>query len=170
VKELFEECKDPLIVKQMGVILGQASVNFEIEDDDDMNEMIGNMNLSEMFLNLGKELDVMDAKTPEDIYKSHLSHTGSTARRRENVSIDSAKKNLASTFVNAFVNAGFNTDKLMTTEDSWVFKNKDQGMMCAAASLGMIMLWNVDEGLATLDKFLTNENENVKVRPAPFYM
>lgn len=28
--------------------------------------------------------------------------------------VDSARQNLASTFVNAFVNAGFGTDKLMT--------------------------------------------------------
>ena len=29
--------------------------------------------------------------------------------------VDSARQNLASTFVNAFVNAGFGTDKLMTS-------------------------------------------------------
>lgn len=49
--------------------------------------------------------------------------------------------NLASTYVNAFVNAGYGQDKLMTVPDSsWVYKNKEHGMMAASASLGMIVL------------------------------
>lgn len=43
--------------------------------------------------------------------------------------IDSAKQNLASTYVNALVNVGFGTDKLMTVEGSqWLYKNKDRGI------------------------------------------
>lgn len=44
--------------------------------------------------------------------------------------VDSARANLAGTFVNAFVNAGFGNDKLMVAvEDgsSWIYKNKDHG-------------------------------------------
>lgn len=38
--------------------------------------------------------------------------------------------------------------QLMTTEgNAWLYKNKDHGMMSAAASLGTILLWNVEEGL-----------------------
>lgn len=42
---------------------------------------------------------------------------------------DSARNNLASTFVNAFVNAGFSQDKLVTVEDGskWMYKNKNHG-------------------------------------------
>ena len=36
--------------------------------------------------------------------------------RPQGTAVDSARANLAATFVNAFVNAGFGTDKLMTTE------------------------------------------------------
>lgn len=46
--------------------------------------------------------------------------------------VDSARGNLAGTFVNAFVNAGFGNDKLMVEADegnSWVYKNKDHGML-----------------------------------------
>lgn len=45
--------------------------------------------------------------------------------------MDSAKGNLAGTFVNAFVNAGFGNDKLMVEAEegnSWIYKNKDHGM------------------------------------------
>ena len=44
--------------------------------------------------------------------------------------MDSAKGNLAGTFVNAFVNAGFGNDKLMVEAEegnSWIYKNKDHG-------------------------------------------
>ena len=62
------------------------------------------------------------------VYKSHLTE----GRAPSGPAVDSARQNLASTFVNAFVNAGFGQDKLMTVipdNDSsenvhWIFKNK----------------------------------------------
>merc|ERR1719296_515264 len=107
----------------------------------------------------------MDPKTPEDIYKSHLAETGGYSRNRRDSSganVDSARANLASTFVNAFVNAGFGQDKLMTPDNEWLYKNKDHGMLSAAASLGMILLWNVEEGLTQIDKFLYSSEDYVK--------
>ena len=79
--------------------------------------------------------------------------------------VDSARHNLASTFVNAFVNAGFGKDKLMTASEdgNWIYKNKDAGMMSAAASLGMVLLWDVESGLSQLDKFLYSQEEYIKV-------
>jgi 26S proteasome regulatory subunit N1 len=35
-------------------------------------------------------------------------------RQAQGAAVDSARQNLASTFVNAFVNAGFGSDKLVT--------------------------------------------------------
>ena len=79
--------------------------------------------------------------------------------------VDSARQNLASTFVNAFVNCGFGTDKLMTAAEennSWIYKNKDHGMTSAAASLGAIMLWDVEMGLTQIDKYLYSTDNNIK--------
>lgn len=171
IPELFSQCDDPLMKKQMCLLLGRHRVNFEIEDDedaDDLNELIGNAHLSEQFLKLAQDLDVMEAKTPEDIYKSHLAETGGHSRRRDTggAQVDSARANLASTFVNAFVNAGFGQDKLMTPDNEWLYKNKDHGMMSAAASLGSILLWNVDEGLTQIDKFLYSSEDYVKAGAA----
>ena len=43
----------------------------------------------------------------------------------------------------------------MTTEgNAWLYKNKDHGMMSAAASLGTILLWNVEEGLTQVGLLL----------------
>jgi 26S proteasome regulatory subunit N1 len=159
----------------MCFLLGRHRVNYQVEDseiDDEeaymLNECIGNEKLSEHFLKLAQDLDVMDPKTPEDIYKSHLAETGGFSRRRDTggAQVDSARANLASTYVNAFVNAGFGQDKLMTPDNAWLYKNKDHGMMSAAASLGSILLWNVEEGLTQIDKFLYSSEDYVKAGAA----
>jgi 26S proteasome regulatory subunit N1 len=171
IPELFSQCEDPLMKKQMCLLLGRHRINFELEEEEDadeLNELIGNAQLSEQFLKLAQDLDVMDAKTPEDIYKSHLAETGGFSRRRgtDNTQVDSARANLASTFVNAFVNAGFGQDKLMTPDNEWLYKNRDHGMMSAAASLGSILLWNVEEGLTQIDKFLYSSEDYIKAGAA----
>jgi 26S proteasome regulatory subunit N1 len=51
------------------------------------------------------------------------------------------------------VNAGYGKDLLMSSasasdkNENWVYKNKEHGMTAAAASLGMILLWDIDQGL-----------------------
>jgi len=172
-KKAFEACKDPKDRLQIAAVLGRSKVPFDVEEegvdleDDEiekLNDLIGNASLSDFFLNLGRDLDVVEAKKPEDIYKSHLSETGGFSRRQQsNAKVDSARANLASTFVNGFVNAGFNTDKLLTVEESdWLYKNKEHGMLSATASLGLLMLWNVEEGLTVIDKYLYSNEEMVK--------
>ncbi|EQC40714.1 26S proteasome regulatory subunit N1 [Saprolegnia diclina VS20] len=164
VADVFAKCTDTATRHQMGYILGRQRFCFEDEHEASANDMISNTDLSDKFLALARDLDVVDAKTPEDIYKSHLSETGSVARGRDsNAPTDSARANLASTFVNAFVNAGYGTDKLMTVEgNNWLYKNKEHGMTSAAASLGMIMLWNVEEGITQIDKFLYSGDHHIK--------
>lgn len=169
---LSQSSEDKLMKKQMCLLLARQRINYEVEDDDEdaeeLNEAIGNEKLSEEFLKVAQDLDVMDPKTPEDIYKSHLAETGGFSRRRDagGAVVDSARANLASTYVNAFVNAGFGQDKLMTPDNEWLYKNKDHGMMAASASLGLIQLWNVEEGLAQIDKFLYSSEEYVKAGAA----
>ncbi|KAJ3189452.1 26S proteasome non-ATPase regulatory subunit 2 [Gaertneriomyces sp. JEL0708] len=156
----FNDCPDPLIKKQLAYMLARQQVMIETSDEE-IQDILNNSKLSEYFLALARDLDVMEPKTPEDIYKSHLEHTrggfGST-------NVDSAKQNLASTFVNAFVNAGFGSDKLMTASEdgNWIYKNKEHGMMSATASLGAILLWDVEIGLTQIDKYLYSQEDHIK--------
>lgn len=161
--ELFNKA-NVLMRKQMAFLLARHRSNFEYPNDDAIDLIIGNNKLSSYYVDLGRDLDVLEPKTPEDIYKSHLGDsTFSRGPSAGNPHLDSARANLASTFVNAFVNAGFGQDLLMTPDDNaWLYKNKDHGMLAAAASLGMIMMWNVEEGLTVIDKFLYSNEENVK--------
>lgn len=75
---------------------------------------------------------------------------------------ESAKNNLASTYVNAWVNAGYGADKLVTPADSqWVYRNRDSGQMAAAASLGMVCAWD-ETRLSEADKFVEAQEEIVR--------
>ena len=60
-----------LMKKQMAFQLARQQIHIETEDSD-LNACINNTNLSKYFLALARELDVMEPKIPEDIYKSHL--------------------------------------------------------------------------------------------------
>jgi 26S proteasome regulatory subunit N1 len=61
----------------------------------------------------------MEPKVPDDIYKTHLTEIKITPTQKA----ESARLNLASTFVNAFVNAGFGKDKLMIVDESNSFSH-----------------------------------------------
>jgi 26S proteasome regulatory subunit N1 len=147
---------------QLALDLGRAniSVGEGLEEEDDLRDAINNRKLSEYFQHLGKDLDVLEPKVPEDIYKTHLIDS----RVAPGVGVsDSARANLASTFVNAFVNMGFGTDKLLSNADKpWIYSNKEHGMMSAAASLGMIMQWDVDKGLSEIDKYMYVDKDYIR--------
>lgn len=79
--------------------------------------------------------------------------------------MDSARQNLAASFVNGFLNAGFGQDKLMSDDkeaNTWIHKNKDHGIMSTTATLGLISLWDVEAGLTHIDKYLYSEEDYVK--------
>ncbi|KAI8062474.1 armadillo-type protein [Gongronella butleri] len=163
IREDFESCNDPLLKKQMAFQLARQQIQIETEDVE-LSECLNNTHLSQYFHSLAHELDVMEPKTPEDIYKTNLE---SNHRSAFSTNVDSARNNLASSFVNAFVNAAFGKDKLMVTEEdetssSWIYKTKDHGMTSATASVGMISLWNIDIGLTLIDRYMYSEDDNIK--------
>merc|ERR1719310_1027868 len=135
-----------------------ARVGCRPEAEEDLARLMDGAHTTEHYLELARDLDVVEPKAPEDVYKMHLEKRSTAA-----ANIDSARQNLASTFVNAFMNVGFGTDKLLLTEgNKWLYKNKEHGMMSAAASLGALLLWDVDGGLSQIDKFLYSTDNNIK--------
>lgn len=164
----FDAPKSSVMRLQLAHMLGRQQVPLEwLQDEGDAItdqatlDSLFNVNLAKNVQYFAQELGVMDAKSLEDIYKSHLD----TTRPTMSSAVDSARGNLASTFVNAFVNAAFGNDPLMVqAEDgnSWIYKNKDHGMLSATASLGMSMLWDTDLGLSHIDKYTYSSDENIK--------
>ncbi|CEH14946.1 26s proteasome regulatory complex non-atpase subcomplex rpn1 subunit [Ceraceosorus bombacis] len=168
IRSDFDAAGNPLMRKQLAYMLGRQQVPIEWLQDEDapiedsqIVDAINNASLSHHFTSFGKELSVDEPKSLEDIYKSHLDSSNTTLSS----TVDSARGNLASTFVNAFVNAGFGNDRLMVGAEegnSWIYKNKDHGMLSAAASLGMSLLWDTEVGLGHIDKYTYSADENIK--------
>ncbi|KAJ7454024.1 hypothetical protein B0H11DRAFT_2325546 [Mycena galericulata] len=139
----------------------EEEIDIEDEIPEDLRECLSNTRLSSHFGDFGKELGVTDPKSLEDVNKTHLENTRPNAL----ANVNSARGNLAGTFVNTFVNAGFGNDKLMVEAEegnSWVYKNKDHGMMSATASLGLSLLWDTDLGLSHIDKYTYSFEEYMK--------
>ena len=162
VEEIFNNCSDTTIRRQLAFMLGRQQFYLELpeetDDYDDLNDIMSNVQLNNHFLNLARELDIMEAKTPDDVYKSHLDNV-----RSYGSSVDSARQNLASSFVNGFINTGFGKDKLLMEDgNKWLYKNKEHGMLSATASIGLILLWDVDGGLTQIDKYLYSKEDWIK--------
>ncbi|CAB4037408.1 26S proteasome non-ATPase regulatory subunit 2 [Paramuricea clavata] len=168
IKDVFLSCRgsaeNKLMMKQLAFMLARQQIFLELdedmEDNEELTEILSNTHLNNNFLALARELDIMEPKIPDDIYKTQLeSHRSSFG----NVAVDSARQNLASSFVNAFLNAGFGADKLLMDEKSkWIYKNKDMGIMSTTASLGLILIWDVDGGLTQIDKYLYSAEDYIK--------
>lgn len=127
----FNSTDDRSLKKQMAFQIARQQIwldyPIDSEEDGEIAECLNNTKLPEHFKHMAKELDLLEPKTTEDIYKSHLENS----RVSGLTNVDSARHNLASAFVNAFANAGFGTDKMMLVEGEWrggwVWKTKDEG-------------------------------------------
>jgi 26S proteasome regulatory subunit N1 len=163
IEEVFNSTKDKAIRRQMAFLIARQRIWFDVSDDDDpeLQECLNNTKLPDHFKALGKELNILDPKTPDDIYKTHLE----SSRTAGLTNTDSARHNLASAFVNAFVNTAYGNDKLMLNSDSkssWVWKTKEEGMLSTTASLGMLLLWDVETGLDKIDPYTNVDDDMVK--------
>ncbi|KAG0140497.1 hypothetical protein CROQUDRAFT_665118 [Cronartium quercuum f. sp. fusiforme G11] len=164
VKEDFDAASNDTMKLQLAHLLARhqlPALSTDLTESEELNDVLNNTKLTTHFKAFGANLNVTEPKTLEEIYKSHLENIPSSA----NAKVDSAKQNLAGTFVNAFVNAGFGNDKLMVNlEDglSWIYKNKDDGMMSAAASLGVSLLWDTDGGISQIDKYTYATEDYIK--------
>ncbi|KAI9862085.1 MAG: proteasome regulatory particle base subunit [Trichoglossum hirsutum] len=186
IQQDFNSTTDKSLKKQMAFLIARQQIWFELptedEEDAEIAECLNNTRLPDHFKSLAKELNILDPKTTEDIYKSHLE----SSRVAGLTNLDSARHNLASSFVNAFANAGFGSDKLMLVEggerNSWVWKTKEEGkcdpsgsvytftndefcskgMMSTAASIGMLLQWDVEMGLDKIDKYTYVQDDHIK--------
>lgn len=190
----FAACADPATQVQLAYLLGRQGVALDFEEgpaaiaDPAQREACtaaaSNSRAPDRYAALARDLDVLEPRAPDDVYKLHLADGRPPAGA---AAADSARANLAATFVNAFVNAGFGTDRLMVPPgggagagadggdaaaasgdaaaadpgSAWVFKNKEAGKTAAAASLGLVTLWDVEGGLPLIDKYLYAADEAV---------
>ncbi|KAK4165857.1 armadillo-type protein [Cladorrhinum sp. PSN259] len=158
----FYDAPDAALKKQLAFLAARQRICLENDgEDESITECLSNIKLPSHFKALGKELNILEPKTTEDIYKSHLE----SSRVAGLTNFDSARNNLAAAFVNGFVNAGFGKDKMMLSDkekESWVWKTKEEGMMSTVASIGTLHLWDIENGLDHVDKYTYLEEEPIQ--------
>uniref|UniRef100_A0AC34PXR3 26S proteasome non-ATPase regulatory subunit 2 n=1 Tax=Panagrolaimus sp. JU765 TaxID=591449 RepID=A0AC34PXR3_9BILA len=154
--------KDMSVWKQMAILLGRHQIFIE---DNNLPEVIAEINnnthLSRFFHSLARELEIMEPKTPDGIYKTHLEQSRPFASTNQ----DSARLNIAASFVNGFVNCGFGVDKILQdneTANRFFYKNREYGIMTSAASIGLIHRWDVEFGLGQCDRFMYSNDDYIR--------
>lgn len=164
IRSDFAATDDKAVKKQMAFLVARQQIWLDLsseDEDQELQECLNNTQIHVHFKSLAKELNILEPKMPEDIYKTHLE----TGRSSSLANVDSARHNLASAFVNAFVNAGFGNDKMMLVKGDkgpWVWKTKDDGMLSTTASLGMLLHRDVENGLDTIDKYTYATEDQIK--------
>lgn len=71
----FDKATDPALKKQLAFLIARQRIVFDLNgtsEVDQIVECLSNHKLSEHFKFLGKELNVLEPKTIDDIYKPHL--------------------------------------------------------------------------------------------------
>ena len=161
--QTLDSTTDDLLKRQMALLIARQKIWLDVydEEEESMVACLQSTRMTDYYKALALELNLLEPKSVQDIYKSHLE----SSRTAGLTNLDSSRHNLASSFVNAFVNAGFGNDKMMLVEEnqsSWVWKTKDDGMISAAASIGMLQMWDVESGLTTIDKYSYADDDWVK--------
>ena len=143
--------------------------------DEDECELLSaiacNQRLSELFVRGAESLNLTEAKDPEAIIKIPLSIAPANSNSGKGGSgsgnsgssgnMESSKRNLALTFVNCLANCGYGeADGLFAKNPEWLFHHKGAGLASAAASVGLLMLWDVD-GLSAIDKYTHSTDPQV---------
>jgi 26S proteasome regulatory subunit N1 len=71
INEIMSTCKDEVTLKQMAFMLGRQRNPYQTEKEE-LYRIISNEKLSEHFKGLARDLDVLEPKHPDQIFKTHL--------------------------------------------------------------------------------------------------
>ena len=164
IKQTFHQCNDLTTKKQLAFILAREGIYLEEEEqyikDSELMEIMRNYKQSEYFRILGKTLELMEPKHPESVFKSHLEDKKSDSKK-----LESYKINMAYSIASSFINAGFGTEVLLSKKDSdWIFKNKEEGLTCLLAGLGLVNIWDYLEGPGKLYEYAGNKETDIYKR------
>ena len=164
IKQTFHQCNDLTTKKQLAFILAREGIFLEEEEqyikDSELMEIMRNYKQSEYFRILGKTLELMEPKHPESVFKSHLEDKKSDSKK-----LESYKINMAYSIASSFINAGFGTEVLLSKKDSdWIFKNKEEGLTCMLAGLGLVNIWDYLEGPGKLYEYAGNKETDIYKR------
>ena len=164
IKQTFHQCNDLPTKKQLAFILAREGIFLEEEvkdiKDNELLEIMRNYKQSEYFRILAKNLELLEPKHPEDVFKTHLED-----KKSESKKLESYKINMAYSIASGFINAGFGSEVLLTKKNSdWIFKNKEEGLTCMLGGLGLVGLWDYLEGPGRLYEYAGNKETDIYKR------
>ena len=178
-----------VIKAQLSLILSNINPHIKldesIEDSENLENIISNnlfkiyadYTLQELQLNVPKTVDqILKINQSSDALKGIIICYFLVSSK-----VDNRKSLLASTFVNGFSNVCSQKDSLLgiypfnngdkdLTESfsefsqkakSWIFKNQEQGVLAATASIGLICKGSADHSINLLSPFLLNQNDQI---------
>jgi 26S proteasome regulatory subunit N1 len=146
---------------QSALIAGRMRFFIPPTDVELIDDAVGNLKLSELYRFAAQDLDCAAPKKAEDVLKEHLIDKALvpavTTANSQNLA-------LATSFTSALVNAGYGTDKLLTADagGSRIHDVSDHRVISSTAALGLVHLWDHEQGLAAVDRFTYAEDPNVK--------
>lgn len=168
IEKVFKECKDPLLAKQICFQIARQRINIP-DLDQDCKAIAYNEKLSDFYIKFAKELEVVEAKSPDQVYKASLEIKVNLLNN--NLS-EIAIQNLANTYVNAFVNCGAKQDVYMLNhagaqnDDQKLYLQqkkhldclKDDHKIAGIASIGLVDLWDQSQGLNDIESYMELED------------
>ena len=164
IKQTFHQCNDLTTQKQLAFILAREGIFLEEEEknikDNELMEIMRNYKQCDYFRILAKNLELLEPKHPEDVFKSHLEDKKSDSKK-----LESYKINMAYSIASGFINAGFGTEVLLSKKDSdWMFKNKEEGLTCLLSGIGLVNIWDYLEGPGKLYEYAGNKETDIYKR------
>ncbi|KAF7316023.1 26S proteasome regulatory subunit RPN1 [Mycena indigotica] len=166
IQQDFNTPSNPWMMIQLASILARAQLSIkwlranpdnDIDIEDEFPEHIRQcLNNIHICVNSGKN-SVLQMRRAT---KKHFENTRPNAL----ANVDSARGNLAGSFVNALVNARYDNKLMVEAEEgnSQVYKNKAHGKLSAAASLSISLLWDTEVDLSHIDKYAYSSEEYIK--------
>lgn len=164
----------PRLQAQMCYILAHFGLYYGFSEESELEtkcncaeliQLIQNKRLLEAHSDLAIDLDILKPIVPDDLCKLSGSRLSSCNPSNQG---DRPRLNMAYAFVSGLANAAFKKDILLLGDGShkWLLSQKETFLMNSVACLGLLYMWDVDEALLAIDKFLNSSNLNVKAGAA----
>ncbi|KAH0794391.1 26S proteasome non-ATPase regulatory subunit 2 [Histomonas meleagridis] len=154
--EIFTNCTDESEKKQLAFLLARQLIVFD-DMDSELVDIATNTELYRRFIEVSNCLGRSKPKTPDDVLQLQATIGNRNARQ------DKTWTMLAKSFVAAFHNAGIKEDLYYTTVrgDESIMRNRGIYRSVPVAGIGMLNLWDIEEGLNVLDKYTRSDDLNM---------
>lgn len=154
LQELFSSCTDRKVQLQMALMCGRHNCFLDIENEEEelLQEAMGNMRLSQLFRHTMEELDSTAPLAPDDVMKTDSKVAAGKDGRH----------NLACTFVSGLANCALGKDKYLAESDTLFFDQAADRIVSTTGALGLLHLWDHMEGLQEIDKYFYSDTVYIK--------